>query len=181
MTSYSRSLARAGHEGMVLSPCPPLWYYAEESCQRQDSSWDLLLAWIIHLKLWSHFPSPMAPFCHLYWGGLPRSPAETIVALATEQGSGQGRKNLNWIVLALFTWCIEAHTIWKSHLLCLCVLAFVRVCVCYAQRDLTLIQASFASGWILINSKAVSCPCWLQWEALDSTWRFHICFTYHIC
>lgn len=81
----------------------------------------------IQLKLWLHSSFPMAPFCHLCWGGLPRSPTEITVVLATKQGSGQGRKILSWIVLALLAWCLEARTIWKLHLLCLCVCMFVCV------------------------------------------------------
>lgn len=43
-TISSMSLTRAGHEWIALSLCPPLWGCAEESHQRQDPIWSLLLA-----------------------------------------------------------------------------------------------------------------------------------------
>lgn len=142
--------------GNALSPCPSLKHCTEESCQGPGSSWDFYSPGHIQLKLWLPFPSPVAPFCHLCWAGLSKSPAETAVVLATEQGSDQGRKALTKqqsLFLSAFGNTPFGNFIW----LCVCVL---RVCT-INKKVLTFIRASFALSWILTNSKAVSPLCWL--------------------
>lgn len=123
----------------------------------------------IQLKSWSPFPSLAALFCHLHQGRLPQNSEEVTVNTALNKAVVRAEKK---IVQALFSQHLEAQPTWKLHL------------VCYKQRGLTFLQANFSSSQILTNSKAVSCPCWLKWEAAMIHCTLHgyfICVCLSIC
>jgi len=124
MTGCSGSLARAGHEGMALFPCPPLWGHAGENCQRQDPRWGLLLPWVCPAEVMIALPIIYGSILSPVLGWTPKKSCRNNSGLRhwTRQWSGQ--KNLHQIVQALFSGHSEAHSIRKLylvHLVCVCV------------------------------------------------------------
>lgn len=172
LTDILKSLARPGHEGVSFSPCPLLKRCAEESCQGPGSSWDLLLPWTYPPEVVTALPitcdSILSPV--LGWNLTKSCRNSSGLGNWARKCSGQkGQTGKN----AFFSQHLETQSIWKFHL-------FVYVCLCvrYKQKVLTFVQASFASTWILTNSKAVSSPCWLEREAAMTHWSSHGDFTH---
>lgn len=143
--------ARAGHEGMNLSPCPLLKRCTEESCQ--GPGWDLLLPW-------TH-PAEVVAAPPITWGSILSPGLAWTLTKPYRNSSGlgywarqrSGHEGLDWTVKP-FSLSIWKHTPF-GNFICL------SVCVCVHYKRpfvLTFIQASFALSWILTNAKLSPLP-----------------------
>lgn len=169
-----KSLARPGHEGVSFSPCPLLKRCAEESCQGPGSSWDLLLPWTYPPEVVTAPPITCDSIFSPVLGWNLTKSCRNSSGLGNWARKCSGQKDLDQTGKnAFFSQHLETQSIWKFHL-------FVYVCLCvrYKLKVLTFIQASFASIWILTNSKAVSSLCWLEREAAMTHWSSHGDFTH---